>query len=125
MPQAYYICTYIKQKYEAIQMVKLSRNEEFILLSIWKLKDNAYGVTIRRDFMKATSRTLHYGSLYNTLELLIRKGLVTCWESPPDAKPGGRRKKLYFLTNKGKKALKDAQLVYRSVWQKVPDLEFE
>jgi hypothetical protein len=33
-------------------MTKLSRNEEFILLSIWKLKDNAYGVTIRRDFME-------------------------------------------------------------------------
>ena len=73
-------------------MVKLSRNEEFILLSIWRLKDNAYGVTIRRDFIKATKRTLHYGSLYNTLELLIRKGLVTCWESPPDAKRGGATK---------------------------------
>ncbi len=24
-----------------------------------------------------------------------------------------------------KKALKEAQIVYRSVWQKVPDLEFE
>ena len=106
-------------------MLKLSRNEEFILLSIWRLKNNAYGVTIRRDFMKATKRTLHYGSLYNTLELLIRKGLVTCWESPPGAKRGGRRKKLYYLSNKGKKALKDAQLVYRSVWQKVPDLELE
>jgi DNA-binding PadR family transcriptional regulator len=106
-------------------MVKLSRNEEFILLSIWKLKDNAYGVTIRQDFINATNRTLHYGSLYNTLELLIRKGLVTCWESPPNARRGGRRKKLYYLTNQGKKALKDAQLIYRSVWQKVPDLEFK
>jgi PadR family transcriptional regulator PadR len=105
--------------------VKLSRNEEFILLSIWKLENNAYGVTIRREFIKATKRTLHYGSLYNTLELLMRKGLVTCWESPPDAKRGGRRKKLYFLTDKGKKALKEAQEVYRSVWQKVPDLELE
>ena len=53
-------------------MIKLSKNEEFILLSVWKLKDNAYGVTIRRDFMKATNQTLHFGSLYNTLELLMR-----------------------------------------------------
>jgi DNA-binding PadR family transcriptional regulator len=51
--------------------------------------------------------------------------LVTCWESPPDAKRGGRRKKLYYLSNKGKKALKEAQLIYRSVWQKLSDLEFE
>ena len=106
-------------------MAKLSRNEEFILLSIWKLKDNAYGVTIRRDFMEATNLTLHFGSLYNTLELLTRKGLVTCWESPPDSKRGGRRKKLYYLTPEGKKALKEAQVVYRSVWETVPDLKFE
>ncbi|MGD9345818.1 MAG: helix-turn-helix transcriptional regulator [Candidatus Aminicenantes bacterium] len=106
-------------------MIKLSKNEEFILLSIWKLEDNAYGVTIRREFIRAARRTLHYGSLYNTLELLIRKGLVNCWESQPDSKRGGRRKKLYFLTDKGKRALKEAQAVYRSVWQKVQDLKFE
>lgn len=106
-------------------MLKLSRHEEFILLSIWKLKDNAYGVTIRHDFMDTTSRSLHYGSLYNTLELLIRKGLVICRESSPDARRGGRRKKLYFLTSKGKKALMEAQDMYRSVWQKVPDFKFK
>ena len=106
-------------------MVKLSRNEEFILLSIWNLKDNAYGVTIRRDVMEATSRVLHFGSLYNTLEMLIRKGLVTCWESRPDSKRGGRRKKLYYPTPLGKKALKQARDVYRSVWGRVANLEFE
>lgn len=106
-------------------MTKLSRNEEFILLSIWKLKDNAYGVTIRRDYMDSTNQTLHFGSLYNTLELLMRKGLVTGWESPPKSRRGGRRKKLYYLTPEGKKALKEAQVVYRSVWQKIPDLDFE
>lgn len=106
-------------------MVKLSRNEEFILLSIWKLKDNAYGVTIRRDFMEATNQALHFGSLYNTLELLIRKELVTSWESRPVSKKGGRRKNLYSLTLEGKKALKGAQVVYRSVWETVPGLEFE
>ncbi len=106
-------------------MAKLSKNEEFILLSIFKLKDNAYGVTIRRDFMEATNQTLHFGSLYNTLELLMRKGLVTCWESPPDSRRGGRRKKLYYPTPEGKRALKEAQVVYRSVWETVPDLEFE
>ena len=106
-------------------MIKLTKNEEFILLSIWKLKDNAYGVTIRKDYMEATNQTLHYGSLYNTLELLIRKGLVTSWQSPPDSRRGGRRKKLYYLTPEGKKALKKAQVVYRSVWETVPNLEFE
>lgn len=106
-------------------MPKLSRNEELILLSIWKLKDNAYGVTIRKNFIEITRQTLHYGSLYNTLELLIRKGLVTCWESRPESKRGGRRKKLYYLTPEGKRALKEAQSIYRSAWGTISDFKFE
>ncbi|MCP4728095.1 MAG: PadR family transcriptional regulator, partial [bacterium] len=57
-------------------MYDLSRNEELILLSIWRLKDDAYGVAIRRNVMEYTKRELHYGSLYNTLEILNRKGYV-------------------------------------------------
>lgn len=106
-------------------MVTLSRNEEFILLSIWKLRGNAYGVTIRRDFMQTLNRPLHFGSLYNTLELLMRKGLVTCRESPPGSRRGGRRKKLYELSPSGKTALSKAREVYRTAWEKVPDLGFE
>jgi DNA-binding PadR family transcriptional regulator len=106
-------------------MALLSRNEEMILLSIWKLKDDAYGVTIRKSFMVITRQTLHYGSLYNTLERLTRKGFVTCRESQPESRKGGRRKKLYYLTPDGKKALKKAQSVYRSAWGAVSDLEFK
>jgi DNA-binding PadR family transcriptional regulator len=106
-------------------MAQLSRNEEMILLSIWKLKDDAYGVTIRKSFMETTRQTLHYGSLYNTLELLTRKGLVTCRESRPESRKGGRRKKLYYLTPEGKKALKEAHSVYRSAWGTVSSLEFK
>jgi DNA-binding PadR family transcriptional regulator len=105
-------------------MALFSRNEELILLSIWKLKDNAYGVTIRQQFMEITRQKLHYGSLYNTLERLIRKGLVTSRESRPESKKGGRRKKLYHLTPEGKKVLKEAQTLYRSAWKNIPDYIF-
>ena len=106
-------------------MPQLSRNEEMILLSIWKLADNAYGVTIRKNFMEMTRQILHFGSLYNTLERLSRKGLVTYQESCPESKKGGRRKKLYCLTPDGKKALMDAQSVYQSAWRTVSGLEFK
>ena len=106
-------------------MQNLSRNEELILLSIWRLTDNAYGVTIRKQIKQITNSELHYGSLYNTLDLLIRKGYVVNQESEPEAIRGGRRKKLYFLTNDGKKALKSLQEIQRSAWNGIPDLAFE
>jgi PadR family transcriptional regulator PadR len=106
-------------------MYELTKNEELILLSIWKLEDNAYGVTIKENLKKITGKTLNYGSLYNTLYLLTRRGLVESRESEPLSKKGGRRKVLYFITREGKKALSNAQRVHKLAWGDVPDYAFE
>jgi len=106
-------------------MYELTKNEEFVLLSIWKLKDNAYGVTIRENFKKITGKTLNYGSLYNTLYLLVRRGFVESRESEPLSRQGGRRKVLYSLTREGDKALSNAQRVHKLAWDDVPDYVFE
>jgi PadR family transcriptional regulator PadR len=106
-------------------MYELTKNEELTLLSIWKLKDNAYGVTIRENFKKITGKTLNYGSLYNTLYLLVRRGFVESRESEPLSRQGGRRKVLYSLTREGDKALSNAQRVHKLAWDDVPDYVFE
>jgi PadR family transcriptional regulator PadR len=103
-------------------MYELTRNEELILLSIWKLKNNAYGVTIRVDFKTVTGKALNYGSLYNTLYRLTQRGFVKTSESLPLRRQGGRRKILYTLTSRGEKALAEAQKVQKLAWGKVPDL---
>jgi len=102
-------------------MHELTKNEELILLSIWKLKDSAYGVTIRDNFKQITGKALNYGSLYNTLYLLVRKGLIDSQESEPLSKKGGRRKILYSLTADGERALQKAQEMHRMAWSGVPD----
>ncbi|MCK4644815.1 MAG: helix-turn-helix transcriptional regulator [Candidatus Aminicenantes bacterium] len=106
-------------------MYELTKNEELILLSIWRLKENAYGVTIREHLKKITGKTLNYGSLYNTLYLLTRRGLVESRESEPLSKQGGRRKVLYSLTREGEKALSNAQRIHKLAWGDVPDYAFE
>ena len=106
-------------------MTELTKNEELILLSIWKLSDKAYGVTIRENFKKITNKTLNYGSLYNTLYLLLRRGFIVSKESPPTAKKGGRRKILYSLTFDGRKALQDAQKIQKLAWDEVPEFSFK
>ncbi len=102
-------------------MHDMTRNEEFVLLSIWKLKEKAYGVTIRENFRKMTGRTLNFGSLYNTLYLLVRKGYVVSRESDPLSKQGGRRKILYSLTPRGERALSEARKLHMQAWSDVPD----
>lgn len=106
-------------------MYELTKNEELVLLSIWKLEGNAYGVTIRGNLKKITGKALNYGSLYNTLYLLVRRGFVESRESEPLSKKGGRRKVLYSLTREGKKALSKAQKIHKLAWDDVPDYAFE
>jgi PadR family transcriptional regulator PadR len=106
-------------------MYELTKNEELILLSIWKLRENAYGVTIRENLKKITGKTLNFGSLYNTLYLLTRRGLVESRESEPLSKQGGRRKVLYSMTREGEKALSTAQRIHKLAWGDVPDYGFE
>ena len=106
-------------------MYELTKNEELILLCIWKLKDNAYGVTIKELFKNMSGKILNYGSLYNTLYLLVRKEYVTSDESKPLSVKGGRRKILYSLTSEGKKALQKAQKIQKLAWGDVPDFAFD
>ena len=86
-------------------MKLLSRQEEIVLLSIWRLGEEAYGVTIREELEEETSRTLTLGAVYKTLGRLEAKGYVQTRGAPPTRERGGRRKKLYNLTPAGIEAV--------------------
>ena len=105
----------------------LTKHEELILISIWKLKDNAYGVTLKKDFIETTGKSINYGSLCKTLYKLVQKGFIESKESTPVSQQGGRRKVMYNLTEEGKKALKQAYEIQKSAWQSISDffIEFE
>jgi len=61
----------------------ITRLEEVILLAIWKLKDNAYGVPIVKEVSLLTKKKYTMGSLYFSLDQLFKKGLVKKVAGPP------------------------------------------
>jgi len=99
----------------------LSRWEEVYLLSIWQLRDNAYGVSIKRKVREKTGKRLSYGGLYFMLAQLAKKGLVIKTPGEPTQKRGGRRKFYYTLTEKGKKALQTTYLHQKALWKDIAD----
>ncbi len=103
------------------EMNLLSRWEEVYLLSIWELKDNAYGVTIKKKVSKKTRKILSYGSLYFALAQLVKKGLVAKNAGEPTHKRGGRRKYYYSLTKKGKSALQATYEHQKTLWEDIAD----
>jgi len=89
----------------------LSLWEEVYLLSIWELKNEAYGVAIKKSVSQKTGKILSYGGLYFMLAQLAKKGFVIKTEGEPSPRRGGRRKYYYTLTQKGKKALRTSFVI--------------
>ena len=106
-------------------MKELSKIEELFLLTIWLLKENAYGVTIRRKIIDRTGKQYTYGTIYSLLERLLHKGYVEKFEGEPSSERGGRRKLFYSLTLTGVQALKDAYEAQRAVWGNITGHSFE
>ena len=103
----------------------LSRIEEIILLAIWKLQDNAYGITIQNQVAKDTGVEWMSGAIYGPLSRLLKNGYVTSFKGETTAKRGGRHKILYKLTSEGKDKLIAIQEVNQAIWKDVPVLKSE
>lgn len=102
----------------------LTRMEELLLLTVWRLQADAYGLAIRRQVSKLLGKKVSVGAVYIPLERLARRGLLATWESEPTAKRGGRRKRFYKLTPKGLAALNAVKRVHEEAWTGLPDLAF-
>jgi PadR family transcriptional regulator PadR len=106
-------------------MKLLSRNEEIILLAVWRLKDNAFGISLRDQVSEATGYQWTLGAVYVPLDKLARKGYIDKSYGPPTARRGGRSKVLYHLTPKGRAALRQVREIQTSLWKGIPGHAFE
>lgn len=97
-------------------MVLLSRSEEIVLIAVWKLKDNAYGVTIREQVSSDTEHGWSFGAVYKPLKKLVHRNYVEKRSSEPCTERGGRSKYMYTLTPQGEKALRAIRRIYKTIW---------
>ncbi len=95
--------------------------EEVILLLVGILKEKAYAFRITEEFKTQTGRGSSIGSVHSTLERLIEKGFLTSEMGKPSAERGGRRKRIYFLTADGQKALQVSKEFRISLWNQLPE----
>ena len=100
----------------------LSRAEEIVLLAIWKLQSNAYGVTIRETIYEDTGQKWSIGAVYAPLHRIQKKGFVRSYDGNPVAERGGRSKVYDEVTAKGKKAWLQIKEVNESIWNNAPNL---
>ena len=99
----------------------LGEFQEIVLLTILILDDNAYGVTIQAEIKNRLHRDISRGALHTALTRLEEKGFLHSKTGGASAIRGGRRKRYYTVSNKGKEALKEAKDIRDQLWNFVPD----
>ncbi|MFC1554702.1 PadR family transcriptional regulator [candidate division KSB1 bacterium] len=97
-------------------MKQLTTIEEYILLSVHHLHNNAYLISIRDYLNEKAGIDLAIGSVFAPLNRLHRNGLLTTVSGDPSPKVGGRAIKFYRLTDSGKEALRERQEVMDTMW---------
>jgi len=102
----------------------LTKLEELILLSVWGLKENAYGSTIYKHIQKTTGKKLSLGGVYFPLERLTKKGYLNSYMGEATKERRGLSKRYYTLSGKGFEALNDTKRINDIMWAGYPVLAF-
>lgn len=103
----------------------LSRSEEFVLLAVWKLRDEAYCVSIRHHLNALTGKDWSFGSIFDPLDRLEKKGLLRSKLTEPAKFRGGRSKRVYRITPDGRRALAEMRALQKAAWAGASDLDTE
>ena len=98
----------------------LGEFEELVLLTVAILNDEAYGFTITEEIEKNTGRTISMRAVHTALYRLEEKGLAKSSLGGATAQRGGRRKRMYSVTQQGKNALSEMKNVRNKMWEMIP-----
>ncbi len=102
----------------------LGEFEHLILLAVYRLGGEAYGVPVIREVEDRTGRTVTQAAAYLTLRRLEDKGFIKSKLGKPTAQRGGRAKRYFKITRAGTIQLRDSRVALAKMWEGVsPELD--
>lgn len=107
---------FLKEIEKEANLRTLTKLEEYVLLAILNLKENAYLVTIQEFLDKQAYNPLSFGTLHVLLRRLEHAELIKHYVGEATSKRGGKAIKYYELTKLGIEALKEIEKVNSAMW---------
>lgn len=103
-----------------MKKTKLGEFEELVLLAVAALRDDAYGVEIKRELEERLKEKLSVGSIQSALKRMEQKGFLTSAFGEPTEKRGGKRKRIYYITSYAHKVLAEMKDIRAGLWNSIP-----
>jgi len=96
--------------------LNLGKFEEIVLLIVAAQHGEAYGMSITKTIEKELERSVTLSSVHTSLYRLEEKGLVKSQVGGASEIRGGRSKRLFMITEKGKESLKKSRQMGEKLW---------
>jgi len=102
----------------------LGEFEELVLTMVAVLQEEAYGNAIVNEIKKRLGRDSNLSAVHVTLYRLEDKGYVKSSMGGATNARGGRRKRIFTITNAGLALLRSMKEARMDLWKMVPQLKF-
>lgn len=96
-----------------------------MLLTVGILFDDAYGLAIVDELEKQTGRNIMMSAVHKSLVRLEDKGYLKSHMGGAQDIRGGRAKRLYSLTEAGKRVVQESRDMRNAMWRQVPKVVWE
>jgi PadR family transcriptional regulator PadR len=108
-----------------IQMNKeyLGEFEELVLTMVGILQEDAYGNAIVKEIKDRVGRESNLSAVHVTLYRLEDKGYVKSQMGGATKARGGRRKRIFTVTNAGLAILRSMKEARMDLWKLIPELK--
>ena len=96
---------------------KIGEFEELLLLTLMAMTEERCAVPMQRYLEPVATRRLSLGAIYAGLHRLEAKGLVRSCLGEPTAQRGGKRKRLFYVTRDGVRAVRETRRIRDAIWR--------
>lgn len=101
----------------------LGEFEELVLTMVAALQEDAYGAAIAEEIECRLKREVNLSAVHVTLYRLEDKGFIKSSLGGATNERGGRRKRIFTITNAGMAMLKAMKETRLDLWKMVPQLK--
>lgn len=103
----------------------LGEFEEIVLLTVGVLFDEAYGVAVKDEIEHRTRRKVSVGAMQSALRRMEKKGYIASRVGEANTQRGGKPKRFFTITAKGKAALQNSRDVRNELWNSIPGIALD
>ena len=107
-----------------MQRESIGELEVLVLLSVGNLTGNAYAIAILEVIKQHTRRNLDVTAIHSVLRRLDKKGYVNSEMGGATNERGGRRKRMFNLTQSGRTVIDEIMSARMALYNNIQDLSF-